>query len=91
MTRKAVIGDLVRCTYEGDYYGQFHGGGIYKVTGIINVGSNQSQYSFELDDRSSKINGWNAKYFELIDDSMAPPEFSLEEIFQAIKLMDQTD
>ncbi len=60
----AAIGDLVECIYKGNYYGQFHEGGLYRVT-VVYQEYETLRYLFALDDLGSKTNGWVAKHFRL--------------------------
>jgi len=61
----AAVGDLVECVCKGNYCGQFHEGGLYRVTDVY-LEYDTLRYSFALDDLGSKTNGWVAKYFRLV-------------------------
>ena len=61
--RKIAVGDLVECIYNGNYYSQFHGDGLYRVTDVFYRGM-YLRLSLDKDDRGLG-NGWVARYFRL--------------------------
>jgi len=84
--QKAAVGDWVKCIYGGNYYDQFHGGGLYLITNIY-YDHETLRYSFAMDDAGSCTNGWVASYF-VVHTPMLEGAQEYEDILAAQEIME---